>query len=234
MARISLSFLMMVCSLVMLAQERKLGQPNLPGTLLLDMGMNYLTEENQAWNRKAWSSKSVSLYYMNRYEISNKLSFHIGVGFGMEKFAFKGYHFLNAGDDYKIGLDSLPNVDWKKNKIAVNYLDVPMEFRFHPMGTENGEGFFVGIGAIAGLRMNSHTKLKYGVYSSMRKEKFHDGLFVQDYRFGVQARVGWRNFHFFYKQYMTEIFRKDLPGRNENDSPINPMHWTIGINFSGL
>jgi len=116
---------------------------------------------------------------------------------------------------------------------------MPLELRFHPKGTVEGEGFFVSAGVIPGLKLNAHTRIKYEESGAKQTQKLRANFGLNDYRLGLQFRVGWEGVNFFYKTYMTELFRKKqniyLPGDLENSvDSFNPTITTIGINFSGF
>ena len=153
------------------AQEegKKLKRPDIPGELLVDIGFNAWSSMPGPLKRETWASKSVGIYYMKRKAFGNKLSLYYGIGLGLEKIGLGDSATLASGVNLGTGQnDSIVNVgiipnpeNFRKNKLAITYLDIPIEFRFHPTGTIDGEGFFISAGGIIGLRLTSHTKWKY-------------------------------------------------------------------------
>lgn len=236
MTRYFFSLILLGVVLFSAAQDRKIPQPDLPGDLLLDIGLNYWSNDEDTL--KNWGSKSLGIYYNKRYKISNKLSFYPAVGLSFEKYAMKK-NYQYANENGNIVIDSTSAII-KRNKLAVTYLEVPMEFRFHPNGTQSGEGFFIGAGVIGGVRLNSHTKLKYLQDDVRRKEKLTDNFGLNDIRYGYQIRVGWKNIHFFYKHYLSEVYgnpQKEVSPsdlQTPNGGLFNPRASTFGINFSGF
>ena len=235
MTRFFLSLFLVGVVLISTAQDKKFAQPDLPGDLMLDIGLNYWTKDQDTL--KNWGSKSLGVYYNRRYKISNKFSFYPAVGLGFEKLAFKkNYHYV-ADVNNNIAVDTTNSII-KRNKLAVTYLDVPLEIRFHPKKTIEGEGFFVGAGVIGGLKLTAHTKLHYEEDGVRRKEKLQSNFDLQDFRYGYQIRVGWKSFQFYYKRYLSDFYRnpqqkvsKDLQPR---DRFFNPSVSTFGINFTGF
>ena len=164
-------FLFLV-SVGVLSGQEKLARPDIPGELMVDIGLNYWDEEPLFVDQAGWRSKSIGIYYIKRKALSNKFSFYYGAGLGMEKIGlgdtvtFSSGVLLNADDAdpdndvlSPLEVTTLPgNFPYDKNRLAVTYLDIPVELRFHPKGTQDGEGLFVGVGGIVGLRMNSHMK----------------------------------------------------------------------------
>lgn len=226
--------MLIISALLVSSQEKKVAQPDLPGDLMLDIGMNYWVGDRDTTN--AWPSRSFGIYYTKRMKISDKFSFYPAVGIGTERYALqKNFHLVN--NDGSIEVDTTLAII-NRNKLVVTYLDVPLELRFHPGGTEEGEGFFVGAGVIGGLRLEAHTKVNYTQNGHKRTEKLRSNFGLQDFRYGVQFRVGWKGAHFFFKKYLNKTFRRDQALVDPQLSPtgefFNPTTTTIGINFTGF
>lgn len=191
---------------------------------MVDVGINSWSEVPDTLDRKGFASKSIGIYYSKRFKISNKFSFYPGVGLGLEKMAFKsGVAFSDTGNFYI----RTPYFGITKNKLAFTYLDIPVELRFHPKGTQDGEGLFVSIGGILGLKMGAHTKLKYDEGNGVKRLKESGKFNLTAYRYGYQIRFGFKGIHLFYKQYLSDAFKEPIQG-------VNPRMRTIGINLTGF
>jgi len=216
-------------SLILLGQDQSnsktISRPDIPGELLFDLGLNYWDETPQGLNQKGWPSKSVALYYMRRRPFGGKLSLNYGIGLGLEKIDFGSDSTLNTGDPTEVVALELESVS--KNRLATTYLDVPIEFRFHPKGTEDGEGFFIGVGAIGGLRMSSHTKLKFDEDGQTKIQKNKARFNLNNWRYGYQVRLGFRGIHLFWKSFLSDTFKGEVGG-------VNPLQTTVGINITGF
>ena len=206
------------------SQNTEFSRPDLPGEFMVDVGINVWSEVPDTLDRKGFASKSIGIYYAKRYKINNKLSFYPGIGLGLEKMGFKSS--ITFMDSLSF-ITRLPYTGITKNKLAITYLDVPVDFRFHPNGTQDGEGFFVGIGGIFGLRMSAHTKWKYDEGDGNKKLKETGKFNLNSIRYGYQVRVGFKGVHAFYKRYVSETFKSPIDG-------ANPVTTTIGINFTGF
>lgn len=217
--------------------QNGLKKPNIPGELMVDIGLNYWDQVSDSLEQKGWPSKSLSLYYVRRKELSTKFSFYYGAGLGFEKFGLGDDNSLFSTIDSAY-IDAFPAVTIgspAKNKLAVVYLDVPLELRFHPRGTEEGEGFFVGVGGILGLRMHAHTKLKYDANGETVKQKFTGKFNLNAVRYGTQVRLGFKGVHIFYKEYFSELFNDSVNVNNAPNTPgFNPTYRTFGINITGF
>lgn len=217
------------------AQDGVLKRPDIPGELMVDIGLNYWDASSDSLDQEGWPSKSISFYYVKRKALSNKLSFMYGGGLGLEKFGLGTTHSLFSTADSAY-VDDLPasiqGTTINKNKLAVTYLDAVFELRFHPKGTQDGEGLFVGIGGIAGLRMNAHTKWKYDNGEVVR-QKISGKFNLNSIRYGTQVRLGFRGVHIFYKQYFSEVFNSGV-GSLGTEPRFNPTFRTFGINVTGF
>ena len=223
------------------AQEGGFKRPDIPGELMVDVGFNVWSSMPGALERRTWSSKSIGLYYTKRKAFNSKLSFNYGIGLGLEKMSLGDSSTLassvyedndtpnNADDDFVRGVQIVPNPhNFSKNKLATTYLDIPVEFRFHPFGTEDGEGLFIGLGGVAGLRLKSQTKWKYENNGETTREKNTGKFNLNSFRYGYQVRAGFRGVHVFYKRYVSSVFNGPFP------TGENPVMTTIGINITGF
>lgn len=224
------------------AQEKDgLKRPDIPGEVMVDIGFNVWSSMPGALERKTWASKSISVSYLRRKALSGKLSFYYGVGIGMEKMSLGDTVSLSSaafvdGSDANPDLDSLTSVamttlpegNFAKNKLATTYLDIPVEFRFHPFGTQDGEGLFLGVGGIIGVRLNAHTKWKYDINGETRRQKISGKFNLNSFRYGYQVRAGFRGVHVYYKRYVSNVFQDPFA------DGFNPVMTTVGISLTGF
>lgn len=206
------------------AQEDGFKRPDVPGEVMVDIGFNSWSVTPDTLDRKGWASKSLGIYYAKRFEISNKFSFLPGIGLSFERMGFEsGVAFQDSALFYT----RVPYTGITKNKITFTYLDIPVEFRYHPKGTQDGEGFFVSAGGMFGLKMGAHTKIKYDEGDGNKILKESGKFNLKGIRYGYQFRVGFKGIHLFYKKYLSDAFKDPIQG-------ANPTMKTIGINITGF
>ncbi|MEM6642465.1 MAG: outer membrane beta-barrel protein [Bacteroidota bacterium] len=224
-----------------LSAQKEAARPDVPGNIMVDVGLNYWDSEPNFVDQAGWRSKSVGIYYTKRKAFSKKFSFTYGLGLGLEKFDLGDSLTLSSGELFNaddndpandslaaFAFSSLPdNINYQKNRLAVTYLDIPVDFRFHPTGTEEGEGFFIGVGGILGLRLASHRKLKFDEAEESVIEKVKGKYNLSSVRYGLQGRIGFKGVHLFYKRYFNDLFQDPIGG-------ANPQTTTIGINITGF
>ena len=77
-------FLLLLGSVVTFGQK-EIARPDIPGDLMIDIGLNFWDEEPLFVNQRAWRSKSIGFYYTKRKSLGNKFGVHYGAGLGLEK-----------------------------------------------------------------------------------------------------------------------------------------------------
>ncbi len=231
MNKLILAGFLIIISMSAMAQKDRYAQPELPGDLMIDVGMTFLRDEPTEMPLQNFNSRSVGIYYSHYFKLTDRITFNPAIGITAEKLRLDNSSNFQADSDNSIVFDTLRNRgDLRTNKLAINYLEIPFEFRYYPKPTVDGEGFFISVGGILGARIESHTKIKYDFNNVRRTEKLRDRFGLEDFRFGAQARVGLRGIHLFAKYYFTDVFR---PGQAPGGE-ASPGILTFGINFSGF
>lgn len=112
-------------------------------------------------------------------------------------------------------------ISYKRNKLTLAYLDFPLEFR---MKTKSG--VLASLAFKAGFLINSHTKYKGDDFADASQElriKIGDIANVESYRYGVQARLGYKNVSLYGFYSLSTVF-------NEGEGPaIYPV--SVGISL---
>ena len=197
-------------------QEFRGAQPDLPGTLVLDIGSNFLQDAPEDMKLKIWGSRGVDIYYLYPFPIGKtKFSFHAGIGFGFEKFKFSRNNTLSDADSTQIidlDEDIYEKVD--KTQFSAHYLDIPLEFRF--FSKENYRGFMIALGGKVGRLVNSYTKIKYEQDGETKVDKFKRDYNLNPWRYGVQARLGFRGISLLGYYGLSDLFEKDKGPKTNN------------------
>lgn len=187
-------------------------EPDLPGTLTIDFGFNFLDNAPSDMDLRFWKSKGVGFYYL--YDVplgESKFSFHPGLGVGFESYAFS----QNVTLEYTPGADSAAVVPLddaiyetvEKSKLVTHYVDVPLEFRFYTK--ENQRGFMVALGAKVGYLFSSYTKIKYETEGELRTSKLRQDFNLNRLRYGASARLGFRGFNLHGQYMLSDLFKSD-------------------------
>lgn len=216
-------------------KKKNNARPDLPGILLIDFGFNFLTDNPEGMDVGFWGSKIVNFYYYWDIPIGKShFSFGPGIGLGLEKYSFEDNNTLaldNSGNTEIIEVSSIldDDVEIKKSKIAANYIDVPIEFRFHANKENHDLGFRAAVGGKVGFLFAGHTKIKYEGDGDNKKLKQKEDFNLQRLRYGVTARIGFPGINLFGFYSLSELFES---GKGPDETTASSFN--LGISISGF
>lgn len=159
----------------------------------------------------------------NFYELNIGLAkSYVGLVSGMG-LSFNNYRFENPFTIQK-GTNMTEPVlldynNLSKTKLAVSYLNVPLLLEFQIPVNQNEGRLFVNAGLIGGVKIGSHTKVKYGD----TKDKDRSGFNLNSFKYDATARIGYKDISLFAKYSLTPLFQS---GKGPELTPF-----TIGISF---
>ncbi len=192
-----------------------------PINLVMDLGISGLQDAPVSMELNPLNSRTVNIYYMKNIRISNHFSFNLGAGAGMEKYAFSKEVLLESGFQSAI-MSNIASFDVRKTLVAINYADLPIEFRFT---TKSGrKAFRVAAGGKIGVRVSSHTKVKF---EDGDKSKYKDDFYLNPIRYGIYGRMGYGSFNVFAYYGLSELFRAS---KAPEGAPVTPF--TFGISLT--
>lgn len=207
------------------------GRPNLPGTFLIEIGVNRNLNSADTFNIGFWGSRSLNLYYQHDFKIpilKGKFSFHPGIGLAMERFKFKDLKTI--GYDATGALQIInPRAGTTKSQLIANYLDIPMELRFSTNPFDPNRSFKAAVGFRAGVLLNGQTKLKYENDGDTIKEKNRQAWNLNNIRYGVYGRIGVGNVNLFGYYNLSTYFKE---GEGIQGKDINVL--TVGLSIGGF
>lgn len=224
---LAIAFLVVSLPLAFAQNDDTPVQPDIPGDLVFDFGFNFL-QENEGLETQWFQSRSFSVYYMLTRKLNDYITVNPMLGISSEKYDWDSELNFMENDARELVYDTIQGVSVVKNRLAVNYVELPIEVRFFPWKTIEGEGLFIGIGGMIGGRFESHTKTQYDAEGGQRRQvKLRSSFGLEDIRYGVRGRIGLKGVNAFYKLYLSDLFR---------NSPVeqSPAAWTVGINFTGF
>ncbi|MBE0639843.1 MAG: PorT family protein [Bacteroidales bacterium] len=120
-------------------------------------------------------------------------SFAFGIGIGSHNFynnCFVVVDTLGVSEFQRIKT-LYPGTNYDKNKISYTYFDIPLEFRLRTK-----KEIRAALGFKFGFLIDTHSKYKGDDYLYETNDqllvKFKDVDNIQDLRYGITARVGWK------------------------------------------
>ena len=116
----------------------------------------------------------------------------------------------------------VPVSTYKENKIALTYLEIPVEIKYEPQGFRS-KGFFISVGIKAGYCVDAHTKIIIDS-TTVKYKNFGN---IARWRTAVTAKMGYGHFSIYAMYSLAPTF----------SSASDPNYFTpysIGIVFSTL
>jgi hypothetical protein len=178
-------------------------------------------------------NKTVNFYLMLDFPVKTnpKISIGFGVGFGTDHVLFdKMYLGIKEGTPTLKIEDRSDSVYFKRYKLAVAWLEAPIELRYTKNPLNSNKSFKAAIGVKVGTLFNAHTRgndfvdINGDINSYTQKEA--SKRFFNKNRLAVTGRVGMGVFSLFGTYQVTQLFKEGLAPK------INP--WSIGLQISGL
>ncbi|MBV5348470.1 outer membrane beta-barrel protein [bacterium] len=141
-----------------------------------------------------------------------------GMGLSFNNYRFENPYTLEKGQNMTLPVQLNPD-NLSKTKLAVTYLNVPLLLEFQIPVNQNEGRLFVNAGLIGGVKIGSHTKVKYGD----TKEKDRSGFNLNSFKYSATARIGYKDISLFANYSLTPLFQS---GKGPELTPF-----TIGISF---
>ena len=172
-------------------------------------------------------SIAVNLNFI-QYDISlskRKGNFGIVTGLGLSWYNFRFDRDITLIEDEngKIQPEDLDG-NWKvkKTKLTCSYITVPVLLEYQvPV---SGYRLYCSAGIIGGLKLGSHTKVKYKLNGS-HKKKNHDDFNLRPYKLDASIKIGYRGLNLWGTYGLETLFEGDkAPG-------LTPYALGFGIPF---
>jgi len=141
-----------------------------------------------------------------------------GMGLSFNSYRFENPYTLAKGQLITEAVPLNPE-GLSKTKLAVSYLTVPLLLEFQIPVNQNEGRLFVNAGVIGGVKIGSHTKVKYGD----TKDKDRSGFNINSFKYAATARIGYKDISLFCNYSLTPLFKTGM------GPDLTPF--TIGISF---
>jgi len=224
---------------------KKTARPNIPGTFMIDLGVNQAINPPKTWSQGWWGSRTVNVYYQYSFRFGrSKFSLNPGIGLSMERWKFKDNATLIDTvelDSYPDGLASLNQVEQynllspkriypelaDKSMLIANYIEMPIEIRFDTKPEDIARSFNIAIGGRIGYLYDSFTKVKYDNNGETVKVKYKQNYGLNSLRYGIYTRIGVGSFTLFSFYNISDLFEK---GKGPLGASFNTFTYGISIN----
>ena len=137
----------------------------------------------------------------------NYVNLVLGFGFDFNHYAFQNNISLN-GDTTYLNAFNDTTISYKKNKLNVSYLKIPLMLEFNT--SKNPEkNFHIAVGGEFAYRIHSVTKQKYDANDKHYKIKQKDDFNLEPFRYSAVARIGYNNVTVFADYGLNRLFQKE-------------------------
>jgi hypothetical protein len=198
----------------------------------LDLGINgYLTSDNDMEMADKYEyldlkyeksiNVDINLYEQNINLINNHLGLITGIGLTYNNYRFDNNTVLVSDTNIVYGfVDNTATSNYKKTKLLVNYLTVPLLLEYQTNDRTDVNSFHITAGLIGGIRYGSHTKI---VLSDGKMTKNHDDFHLNPFKLDATARIGWGLVNLYGTYSLTTLFK------DGKDPELYPF--SLGIAF---
>lgn len=215
---------------------KRSGRPDLPGTFVLELGLNRTNGAPSRFNNGFWGSRTLNIYYQYDIRILHSKFFFVpGVGFSLERFKFKDQSILAYNGDSlaiikpaDLGLSGV-----KKSQLITNYFEIPVEICFRTRPDDPARSFKISVGGRVGYLFDSFTKVKYKSDGEVKKYKDKQDFQLTKFRYGVSGRIGIGNVSLFGYYNLTPLFESGKgPVQAGKTSDMSTV--TIGLSLASF
>lgn len=207
--------------------------------VLFELGFNSYSEKNHFTGSKdktgigypdLHTSKSINVaiypvFRTFRMTKNNLLNIQTGLGFDWGNYRFEdGWTITRENgitvpsDKYRPGGENLLS----KSKLTTVHLNIPALLKLNiPVSGSSKKHFYLSAGVIGGVKIGSHTKIKYA--DGGKKEKDHSSFNLNVLRYDLTFRAGYRWIGVYFNYQMTPMFES---GKGHKLFP-----YTFGMSF---
>ena len=216
-------------------KPKKAARPNIPGSFMIDLGVNRAIDKPNNFKQGFWGSRTLNLYYQYPIRMGRShFSFSPGVGTSFERWLFTNDYVLadttdNSIDEFLLVPGKEFFTGTKKSMLVANYVEIPLEFRFDTAPEDIARSFNVAIGGRVGYLFESKMKVKYREDGETKILKDKQNLGLSQIRYGVYTRIGVGAFNIFGFYNLTPLFEKD---KGPDKTTMNS--YTVGISINGF
>ena len=169
-----------------------------------------------------WYNRGINVQYLyDIHVVDNRFTIGIGAGFSSQNYYGNGYLNRDTLANGNVGtVWDTRNGDFKSNKVSVNHLEIPLEFRYRSRPNDRGYQWKFTLGAKYGYMIDVHDKL---ILDNGDKFKTYNYPDVEDFRYGIVTRIGYG------KVNLTAYYSVNPFFKEGNGPEMNQFSIGIGI-----
>jgi hypothetical protein len=139
----------------------------------------------------------------------NTIGLVTGVGLQLKSYRLERNTTIQRLENGRIEPDTLYFDQNQKSKLSVVSLMVPLLVEFQIPVNHYKNRLYISGGAFGGIRLGSHTKIKYRLNGKKEKLKTPGHYSLQDFKYGLMVRAGYRWINVFATYELTPFFKEN-------------------------
>jgi hypothetical protein len=185
----------------------------------IDFGLNLFLQEDYSGYNSEFMSNNVLLSnstYINIIQQSiglqhnlNTIGLVTGLGVHLQSYRLDKNTTVRRLEDGTIVPDILVFDYNQKSKLSIISLTIPLLTEFQIPINHYENRLYFSAGPYAGIRISSHTKIKYRIEGKKEKLKVPGHYSLHDFKFGLMLRTGYRWINLFATYEPVPLFKKD-------------------------
>ena len=185
----------------------------------IDFGFNsfvntgYSGYESEFMENDGWRSNST---YINLIQQSislqhnrNTIGLVTGLGLNLQSYRLNQNTTIRRLNNGKIEPETLFFDQNQKSKLSVVSLIIPLLTEFQIPVNHYENRLYFSAGLYAGIRLSSHTKIKYRIEGKKEKLKVPGHYSLHDVKYGVMIRTGYKWINLFAACDLVPLFKED-------------------------
>ncbi len=202
----------------------------------LDLGLNNYLQNGEfpdalgePWGLRPLGSRYVALSTINKTRLGQPGSIahlHWGLSVNWYNFMFQDNVQIQRGPEQAIVAEPVVmgrNLD--KSKLTAAYVNTPLMLVLD-FGKSRNRGFNIGFGGYTGYRIAGYSKIRYEDNNRTRRERNHDNFYLNNWRYGLTAQVGYRGITLFGNYDLNPLFSE---GRGPGGQNLNAVSFGIRL-----
>lgn len=150
---------------------------------------------------------NINFFEQNINLANNKLGLVTGLGLRWNNYRFANNVILEPDSAQIYGYRDYSR-DWKKSKLVVNYLTLPLLLEYQTNRFSNTNSFHIAAGMVLGWRYATHTKMLY-FDNGRQKPKQHDSFHLEPFRYDATVRIGWGIINLYATYSLNTLFKEN-------------------------
>jgi hypothetical protein len=187
----------------------------------LGLTYNILNNKPQTVSQNSFSA-GLSFGFLRDFPVNKKRTVAIAPGLG---FSFNNYkdNIVVSEANGTISYTTLPTTDFDNNKLALYFVDVPIEFRWRTSTFDSHKFWRI----YTGVKMSYLLASKSKFVSSTDSFKVSNNPDINKFHYGAYVSAGYNTFNIYAYYGFNDIFKKGTL----NGKPLNLNTINIGLMF---